>query len=148
MANKRDEILQMLNDALEYERSMIVQYGTCVSMLHGPMYAISACCLMKFVKEEAYHTCRMAKLIMMVFDAVPSPGMKPPTMPGPDWSLPQLVNMMIQQEQRSIAMYTAVRNKCMEYKAEFPAAYELLEDKLRHSIVDHERHHAMLKKMA
>ncbi|KAH3757859.1 hypothetical protein Pelo_10285 [Pelomyxa schiedti] len=142
--NKKQELVDMINRALEEERAAVIEYTGCFAMLQGAASAPIACVLKCCAEEEAHHAKILTKMICCGLESVPTMGTRAPRTPSsPDQILPYLMS----KEKEEIDMYRNIRNKVCEYKDELPTSYECMDDKLRHIIIEEEKHYVVLKKL-
>ncbi|KAH3764223.1 hypothetical protein Pelo_3926 [Pelomyxa schiedti] len=147
MMSKKQEILDLLNTALEDERAAVIEYTTCLAVLRGPTDAPLACTFECFANEEACHVGCLTKMISVGFESVPSTRTRTPAAPPSPGNVGQILDKFLNWEQHSIEGYRAIRNKVWEATEELPTTWECVDDKIRHIMIDQEKHYAVLKKL-
>jgi bacterioferritin (cytochrome b1) len=142
MANIKDELITMLNQALRLEHAARIQYLAHAEQISGINAESIIERLRELAGDEAKHEEKFRTLIASFLGGVPCMEMAE-THPGND--LKSILDINLNDEKTAIDFYKEILTKIVENKNEFPYEFETLEHEVRHIILDEQEHVTELK---
>ena len=141
MAVLRNELIVMLNQALEMEHAARIQYLTHAEMIRG----VDAEPVMERLKEiaadEARHEGTFRDLIGNYLDGEPSMGIAA-THKARETG--KILATNFDGEKEAIGFYKIIYKKVIDNKDRLPDIFEALEHEIRHVIIEEQQHAAEL----
>ncbi|MEM3736494.1 MAG: ferritin-like domain-containing protein [Candidatus Bathyarchaeia archaeon] len=138
----REELIQMLNHALELEHAARVQYLAHAEQVSG----INAEPLIERLKEiaedEKKHEDMFRELIGSYLGGVPSMGMAETHQAK---TVDEILEVNLKDEKHAVDVYMGILEKIKEMKDEVKYEFFQLEHKIRHVLIDEQEHIAELK---
>lgn len=140
----KEEIINMLNRALEMEHAAQVQYLSHAELLSGPYSEQIIERLQEIAGDEIKHAATFRKLIGDYLGGVPS--MKIDEVHQAK-DLKEIIKVNIEGEIEAIEYYKKILEKVNASKDELKYEYFRLEHDIRHIIMDEQEHLAELKRL-
>ncbi|MEM2911769.1 MAG: ferritin-like domain-containing protein [Candidatus Bathyarchaeia archaeon] len=137
----KEELVQMLNKALELEHAARIQYLAHAEQVKGINAEPIIARLKEIAEDEKKHEDMFRELIGSYLGGVPSMGMSET---HPAKTLNEILEVNIRDEMHAVDVYTGILEKVREMKNELKYEYFQLEHKLRHIIMDEQEHIAEL----
>lgn len=137
MSNVKDEIVKMLNQALELEHAARIQYLAHAELIKGTCSEKLVERIKEIAGDEAKHEDKFRKLIASYLDDVPTMGMAA-THQAKD--IENILQVNLKDEKTAIDFYKKIYAKVIANKDAFPYCFETLEHEIRHIIVDEQEH--------
>jgi bacterioferritin (cytochrome b1) len=139
---KKDELLRMMNQALELEHAARIQYlshAECVSGINAePIIAR----LKELADDEKGHEDMFRELIGAYLGGVPSMGIAE-THPAKETN--NILKVNLNDEKHAVDFYLGILDKIREMRDELKYEYFQLEHTVRHVIQDEQEHITELK---
>ncbi len=137
MQDSKNQLIKMLNQALELEHAARIQYLTHVELVKG----LNADGIIERLKEiasdEAKHEGMFRNMIGNYLEAEPSMGISPTHKAK---EITQILEVNLKDEKTAIDFYKTIYNKIVEDKDALPYVFETLEHEVRHIILDEQEH--------
>ena len=137
MGNFNEELVEMLNHALELEHAARIQYLAHAETIKG----LNSEKLIERIKEiasdELEHEKMFREMIGAYLGGIPSMGM---TETHPASEINQILDVNMKQEKDAIDFYKKIYRTIVDNKEKLPYQFEALEHTLRHIILDEEEH--------
>ncbi|MGB9959734.1 MAG: ferritin-like domain-containing protein [Candidatus Bathyarchaeales archaeon] len=137
----KEELVQMLNKALELEHAARIQYLAHAELVKGINAEPIIARLKEIAEDEKKHEEMFRELIGGYLGGVPSMGMAETHSAT---TLNEILEVNIRDEMHAVDVYTGILEKVKEMKDELKYEYFQLEHKLRHIIMDEQEHIAEL----
>lgn len=141
LASHKEEIIIMLNRALEMEHAARIQYLAHAEIINGLNAEKVIERLKEIAADEKEHEDKFRELIGGYLDGEVSMKMGETKTA---LEIRDVLEINIQDEKTAIDFYKQIYSKVMEYKNEFPYVFETIEHGLRHIILDEQEHVAEL----
>jgi bacterioferritin (cytochrome b1) len=137
MENIKEQLVKMLNQALELEHAARIQYLAHAELVKG----INAESIIERLKEiasdEEKHEGKFRNLLGNYLEAEPSMGIAQ-THTAKD--INNILKVNLKDEKTAIDFYKTIYNKIVENKDALPYVFETLEHEVRHVILDEQEH--------
>lgn len=137
----KEELVKMLNNALELEHAARIQYLAHAELVKGINAEPIIARLKEIAEDEKKHEEMFRELIGSYLGGVPSMGMAET---HPAKTISEILEVNIKDEMHAVDVYTGILEKVREMKGELKYEYFQLEHKLRHIILDEQEHIAEL----
>ncbi len=137
----KQEVLGMLNQALELEHSARIQYLAHAEQVSGLNAEPIIVRLKEIAGDEAKHEAVFRKLIGDYLYGIPSMKMAPTTSAN---TLQDILEVNLKAEKEAVDFYSDILRKIVESRSEFPYEFLTLEHDVRHVIMDEQEHIAEL----
>jgi rubrerythrin len=136
---KKEELVKMLNHALELEHAARIQYLAHAEQATTPAVIAR---FKEIADDEKNHEDMFREMIGGYLDGVPSMGMAEthPVKTGKE-----SLKVNIDDERHAVDVYTGIMEKLVEMRGELKYEYLQLEHSLRHIIMDEQEHISELK---
>ena len=142
MANVKEELLKMLNQALELEHAARIQYLAHAELIKGLVAEEIIERLKEIAGDEAKHQEKFRTLIGDYLDGEPSMGMAATHRAV---ETEEILKVNLKDEKTAIDFYKQLYKKAVDGKNDLPYAFETLEHEIRHIIIDEQEHAAELQ---
>lgn len=136
---KKEELVKMLNQALELEHAARIQYLAHAEQATTPAVIAR---LKEIADDEKKHEDMFREMIGSYLEGVPSMGMAET---HPAKTEKEILQVNLNDERHAVDVYTGIMDKMKEMKDELKYEYLQLEHSLRHIIIDEQEHIAELK---
>lgn len=133
----KEELIEMLNSALELEQATRIQYLTHAQQIKGPDAETIIARLEEIAADEAEHERKFRTLIGDYLGGIPSMGTTTPHAGGNDIDI---LDTDIADEKTAIDFYKQIYRKACDNKDQLPYVFETIEHELRHIIKDEQEH--------
>ena len=137
MANIAEELLVMLNKALELEHAARIQYLAHAEQIKGQDAEKIIERLKEIASDEEKHEGKFRNLIGSYLGGVPSMSMAE-THQAEDRE--EIFAVNLKDEKSAIDFYKTIYRKIMDNKGELKYEFETFEHEIRHVIMDEEEH--------
>lgn len=138
----KEEIVKMLNQALELEHAAYVQYLSHAELVDGLNAEPIIVRLREIAKDEAEHQEKFRTLIGDYLGGVPSMGM---ARTYPAKTIKEILEVNLKNEKEAVDFYKKILEKVNGEKKDLPYEFLTLEHEVRHIIIDEQEHIAELK---
>jgi bacterioferritin (cytochrome b1) len=138
----KDELVKMLNQALELEHAARIQYLAHAEQIDGLDAEPIIARLKEIADDEKKHEDMFREMIGSYLDGVPSMNKAESHAAK---TTQDILKVNLNDEKHAIDVYTGIMGKMREIKEEFKYEYVYLEHSLRHIIMDEQEHVAELK---
>lgn len=138
-----NELIKMLNHALELENAAHLQYSSHAELISGLYAEPIIARLREIADDEVKHQKKIRSLIADYLGGVPSMGIAE-THSGEGKTVEQILEIAIKGEKEGVDFYTQIVEKVKLHKADLTYAFWTLEHEIRHFIMDEEEHIAEL----
>lgn len=135
----KQELVKMLNEALELEHAARIQYLTHAEQATTPAVIAR---LKELADDEKNHEDIFRGLIGGYLDGVPSMGM---AKTHPAKTEREILEVNLDDEKHAVDVYMGILQKMWEMKDELKYEYLQLEHGVRHVIIDEQEHISELK---
>ncbi len=144
MESKRiaEDLVNLLNKALELEHAAYVQYLSHAELVDGLMAEPIMARLREIAGDEAKHQKEFRTMISDYLGGVPSMGI---AKTYPAQTIEQILKQNLANEKEAVDFYNTIMVKIVEHKKDLPYEFWALEHSLRHIIIDEQEHIAELK---
>jgi bacterioferritin (cytochrome b1) len=136
---KKEELVKMLNHALELEHAARIQYLAHAEQATTPAVIAR---LKEIADDEKNHEDMFREMIGGYLDGVPSMGMAET---HPVKTEKESLKVNLDDERHAIDVYTGIMEKLGEMRGELKYEYLQLEHSLRHIIMDEQEHISELR---
>lgn len=143
--SEKEEIVKMLNHALELEHAAQIQYLAHAELLNGPGSEPIVARLKEIAGDEIKHAATFRALIGDYLGGIPS--MKVDAV-HPGKNLEQILQINMDGEKEAIEYYQKILDKINASRASLPYCFLRLEHDVRHVLMDEQEHLAELKRLA
>jgi len=137
MANVKEELVKMLNQALELEHAARIQYLAHAELIQGLVSEPIIERLKEIASDEAKHQEKFRTLIGDYLDAEPSMGIAETHRAK---ETQEILKVNIKDEKSAIDFYKQIYKKIVDSKNDLQYAFETLEHEVRHIIIDEQEH--------
>jgi len=137
--SKKEELVKMLNHALELEHAARIQYLAHAEQATTPAVIAR---LKEIADDEKNHEDMFREMIGGYLDGVPSMGMAET---HPVKTEKESLKVNLDDERHAIDVYTGIMEKLGEMRGELKYEYLQLEHSLRHIIMDEQEHISELR---
>jgi bacterioferritin (cytochrome b1) len=140
----KEEIVKLLNQALELEHQAYVQYLSHAELVDGLNSEPIISRLQEIAKDEAEHQKKFRTLIGDYLGGVPSMGI---AKTSPANTIKEILEVNLKGEKEAVDFYKKILEKINKVKENLPYEFLSLEHEIRHIIIDEQEHIAELKKL-
>jgi bacterioferritin (cytochrome b1) len=137
MANVKEELIKMLNHALELEHAARIQYLAHAEMLNGLNSEPIMERLREIASDEQKHEEKFRNLVANYLGAYPAMTLAE-THKATETK--KILEVNLKGEKEAIDFYKQIYQKIIDNKKSFPYEYETLEHEVRHVIIDEQEH--------
>jgi len=137
----KEELLNMLNKALELEHAARIQYLAHAEIVKGINSEPIIARLKEIAEDEKKHEEMFREIIGAYLGGVPSMGMAET---HPAETIDKILEVNIKDEMHAVDVYKGILEKVNTVKNELKYEYFQIEHKLRHIIMDEQEHIAEL----
>ena len=137
MAKIKNELIVMLNQALELEHAARIQYLAHAQLIKGIDAGPIIERLEEIASDEAKHEDKFRDLIGNYLDGEPSMGI---AQTHKAKKTTQVLEVNLKDEKAAIDFYNTIYKKVIENKEKLPYVFETLEHEIRHVIIEEEQH--------
>lgn len=141
----KEEIVKMLNEALELEHAAHVQYLSHAELVAGPNSEPIVERLREIAGDEAKHAATFRNLIGAYMGGVPSMGIAKTRNAK---SLKEILEINLEDEKTAVDVYGKIAEKIASHRASLPYEFLALEHHVRHIIMEEQEHITELKALA
>jgi len=138
----KEEIIKMLNQALELEHAARIQYLSHAEIVNGLNAEPIIARLKEIAKDEEKHEEKFRRLIGDFLGGVPSMSMSKTYEAK---TIKKILEQNLKNEKEAHDFYLEILNRIKNEKDNLPYAFLTVEHELRHIIMDEEEHIAELK---
>jgi len=137
MADVKKELVQMLNQALEMEHAARIQYLAHAELVSGMCSEAIIARLKELADDEKEHEDMFREMIGGYLGGAPSMGLAETKDAR---ASKEILSVNLQDEKDAVDFYKKIYRKIIDSQADLPYAFETLEHKLRHIIIDEQEH--------
>jgi bacterioferritin (cytochrome b1) len=137
MEEIKNELIVMLNQALELEHAARIQYLAHAELIKGINAESIIARLKEIASDEAKHEDKFRDLIGNYLDGEPSMGIAKTHKAKETASI---LEVNLKDEKGAVDFYKIIYKKVIENKEKLPYAFETLEHEIRHVIIEEEQH--------
>ena len=137
MEEIKNELIVMLNQALELEHAARIQYLAHAELIKGINAESIIARLKEIASDEAKHEDKFRDLIGNYLDGEPSMGIAKTHKAKETASI---LEVNLKDEKAAIDFYNTIYKKVIENKEKLPYVFETLEHEIRHVIIEEEQH--------
>ena len=137
MENIKEQLIKMLNQALELEHAARIQYLAHAELVKGINAESVIERLKEIASDEEKHEGKFRNMIGNYLEAEPSMGIAQ-THTAKD--INTILKVNLKDEKTAIDFYKTIYNKIVENKDVLPYVFETLEHEVRHIILDEQEH--------
>lgn len=145
MAKGWDELIGMLNKALEMEHQANIQYLSHAEVVDGLECEPLIKRLQEIANDEKEHAGKIRTLVGDYLDGVPAVTM---AKARDAVAIPDILKTNLEDEKAAVDFYTTILRKIGEMRAELPYNFWKLEHEIRHIIMDETEHISELRRLA
>ncbi|MBA7558814.1 hypothetical protein ES708_00424 [subsurface metagenome] len=138
----REELVKMLNQALELEHAARIQYLAHAELVDGLNAEPIIARLKEIAGDEKNHEDMFREMIGGYLDGVPSMGMAET---HPAKTIEEILEVNLDDEKHTVDVYMGIMEKMHEMRKELKYEFLQLEHSIRHIIMDEEEHISELK---
>jgi bacterioferritin (cytochrome b1) len=138
----KEELIKMLNEALELEHQAMIQYLSHAEIVDGLNAEPIIERLKEIADDERKHAELFRELIGGYLGGVPSMGIAET---HPARTIKEILEANLDDEKHAVDVYTKILNKVREMQDELKYEYFQLEHTLRHIIQDEQEHISEIK---
>ena len=144
MQNIKQELVELLNKALELEHAARIQYLSHAETIQGINSEPLRARIKEIAGDEASHEEKFRTLIGDYLNSVPVMTLAPTkTAKGID----NILEINIEGEKAAIDFYKQIYKKVTDHKEELTYSFETLEHTIRHIIIEEEEHIVELEQL-
>jgi bacterioferritin (cytochrome b1) len=136
-----EQLIKLLNQALELEHAARIQYLAHAELVRGLNAEKIIERLKEIASDEAKHEDKFRDLIGNYLDGEPSMALSAVHRAQ---TLPQILEVNLKGEKEAIDFYRTIYKKIIDSKEALPYTFETLEHEVRHIILDEQEHIAEL----
>lgn len=140
--SKKEELVKLLNQALELEHAARIQYLAHAEQVDGLNSEPIIARLKEIADDEKKHEELFREMIGSYLDGVPSMNKAEPHAAK---TIQEILKVNLDDEKHAVDVYTGIIEKMREMKGELKYEYLQLEHSLRHIIMDEQEHISELK---
>ena len=137
MDNVKEELVKMLNAALELEHAARIQYLAHAELIKGSCAEKVVERLKEIASDEEKHEKMFRELIGGYLGGEPTMGLAKTNKAR---ELKDILKVNLKGEKEAIDFYKQIYQKVTDNKKSLPYEYEMIEHTIRHIIVDEEEH--------
>ena len=137
MSDIKQELIQLLNEALKLEHAARIQYLAHAQLIKGVNSDIVIERLTEIAGDEAKHEEKFRGLIGDYLGGEPVMELAPVHKAE---ELDEILKVNMKGEKDAIDFYKTIYSKVVAAKAQLPYEFETLEHEIRHVIVDEQEH--------
>jgi bacterioferritin (cytochrome b1) len=141
MTKIKNELIVMLNQALELEHAARIQYLAHAQLIKGIDAGPIIERLEEIASDEAKHEDKFRDLIGNYLDGEPSMGTAKTHKAK---KTTQILEVNLKDEKGAIDFYKTIYKKVIKNKEKLPYVFETLEHEIRHVVIEEEQHVAEL----
>lgn len=138
----KEEIISVLNKALELEHAAYVQYLSHAEIVDGLNAEPIISKLMEIAQDEAEHQKKFRTLIGDFLGGIPSMGIAKTYQAG---TIKEILEINLKGEKEAVDFYTKILDMIKKEKEKLPYEFFQLEHEVRHIIIDEQEHITELK---
>lgn len=138
----REELVKMLNQALELEHAARIQYLAHAELVDGLNAEPIIARLKEIAGDEKNHEDMFREMIGGYLDGVPSMGMAKTHSAK---TIEEILEVNLDDEKHAVDVYMGIMEKMHEMRRELKYEFLQLEHSIRHIIMDEEEHISELK---
>jgi bacterioferritin (cytochrome b1) len=138
----KQELIRMLNEALELEHAARIQYLSHRELSDGTQAEPLMARLKDNAEDEARHEAKFRTLIGDYLGGTPSMGI---AATHPAETIDQILQTNLNDERHAVDVYKGIMAKIVQVKDHLKYEYFQLEHEIRHIIMEEEEHIAELK---
>jgi len=138
----KQELVEMLNQALELEHAARIQYLAHAEQVDGLNAEPIVARLKEIAGDEKKHEEMFREMIGGYLDGVPSISMAET---HPAKTIKEILEINLKDEKHAVDVYTGIMDKIREMKEELKYEYLQLEHGIRHVIMDEQEHISELR---
>jgi bacterioferritin (cytochrome b1) len=138
----KEELIKMLNEALELEHAARIQYLAHAEQVDGLNAESVIARLKEIADDEKKHEDMFRELIGAYLDGIPSMGMAEG---HPAKTINEILEVNLRDERHAVDVYTGIMEKLRDMREELKYEYFQLEHVVRHIIMDEQEHISELK---
>ncbi len=144
MSDIKNELIGMLNKALELEHAARIQYLCHAELIDGMGSEAIISRLKELAADEKEHEDKFRELIGAYLGGEPSMALAPThSAKGAE----EILKVNLKGEKEAIDFYKEIYKKVIENKSELKYEFETLEHELRHVIIDEQEHVAEISQL-
>lgn len=140
----KEEIIGMLNEALELEHAAYIQYLSHAEIPDGMGSEKIIERLKEIAEDEKEHAETFRELIGAYMGGVPSMGMDKTRSAN---SINEILEINLEDEKRAVDVYTGMLSKLVANRDKLPYEFLKLEHEVRHVIMDEQEHISEIKQL-
>ncbi|CAL7963954.1 Ferritin-like diiron domain-containing protein [Gammaproteobacteria bacterium] len=137
MADIKDELITMLNQALRLEHAARIQYLAQAELIKGLNAEPVIARLKEIAGDEAKHEDKFRTLIASYLGGEPTMEMAPTHKAN---TTEAILKVNLQDEKAAIDFYKQIHAKIMANKESFPYCFDTLEHEVRHIFLEEQEH--------
>jgi bacterioferritin (cytochrome b1) len=137
MENVKEQLIKMLNQALELEHAARIQYLAHAELVKGLSAESVIERLKEIASDEEKHEGKFRNMIGNYLEAEPSMGI---AQTHKAKEINNILEVNLKDEKTAIDFYKTIYNKIVENKDSLPYVFETLEHEVRHIILDEQEH--------
>jgi bacterioferritin (cytochrome b1) len=137
MANIKEELVKLLNQALELEHAARIQYLAHAELIQGLEAEKITERLKEIASDEAKHEEKFRNLVGNYLGAEPAMGIAKTHRAT---ETKDILEVNLQNEKEAIDLYKQIYQKAVDNKDKFQYEFETIEHELRHVILDEQEH--------
>ena len=141
MANIKEELIKMMNQALELEHAARIQYLAHAELIKGLNSEKIIERLKEIASDEEKHEGKFRNLIGNYLNGEPSMGI---AQTHKEKETVKIIDINIKNEKEAVDFYKQIYKKVNDNKDSLQYEYETLEHEIRHVILDEQEHIAEL----
>lgn len=138
----KEELIKMLNQALELEHAARIQYLAHAEQVDGLNAEPIIARLKELAEDEKGHEDQFREMLGGYLDAVPSMGMAETHAAK---TVAEILEVNLRDEKHAVDVYTGIMEKMIAMRGELKYEYLQLEHRLRHIIMDEQEHISELR---
>ena len=137
MENSKNQLIKMLNQALELEHAARIQYLAHAKLVKGLNAEGIIGRLKEIASDEEKHEGKFRNMIGNYLEATPSMGI---AQTHKAKNINNILEVNLKDEKSAIDFYKTIYKKIVADKNALPYIFETLEHEVRHIILDEEEH--------
>jgi bacterioferritin (cytochrome b1) len=137
----QEELIKMLNEALELEHAAVIQYLAHAELVQGLCSEKIIERLKEIASDEVKHADKFRNLIGNYLNGEPSMGIAE-THKAKETT--KILEVNLKDEKEAIDLYKKIYRKIIDNKDALPYVFETLEHEVRHIIIGEQEHAAEL----
>lgn len=141
-ATINQELLTLMNKALDLEHAAYVQYLSHAELVDGLMAEPIIARLRETAGDEAKHQEVFRTIIGDYLNGVPSMSI---AKTHPATTIEEILKQNLAGEKEAVDLYTVILSKLKDHRESMPYEYWFMEHAVRHVIIDEQEHIAELK---